>query len=336
MWQQKKTSWASLVIFFFVAFLVSCSSNNNQPSTNSSKSESHYTIAILSPGDFAEPIIEGFRSELTSQGYEEGENLTYIYNGPTAADQIEEVALSFLEINVDLIFSIGTPATQALQEIFQDMDIPIVFGPMTDPVGAGVVEDLSHPSGNITGVMFGAQGGRGFQFLIQLIGEGKTVLIPFNPEDDSSSSEIAIIEALALEIDTTLVLVEVLDDDDVLVLINDLPLTVDAIYIPADNLVLRHENAFAQAAIELKLPLSVPSNTSVIESGALFSLSTNLMTIGKQSAQLAVRILKGDNPATLPVVSAENELVINLRTAEIIDLQIPDEILRQADQIIRD
>lgn len=335
MWRQERTGWASLMVFF-VALMVSCSSNNNQPSTNSPKSDSHYTIAILSPGDFAEPIIEGFRAELASQGYEEGENLTYIYNGATAADKIEEVALSFLEVNVDLIFSVGTPATQALQEVFQDTDIPIVFGPMTDPVDAGVVDDLSHPGGNITGVMFGAQGGRGFQFLIQLIGEGKTVLIPFNPEDDSSTREIAVVEALAPEINTTLIPVEVLDDDAVLTLIDELPPTIDAIYIPADNLVLRHEHAFAQAAIDLKLPLAVPSNTSVIESGALFSLSTNLMTIGKQSAQLAVRILKGDNPAILPVVSAENELVINLQTAEIIDLQIPDEILRQADQIIRD
>ncbi len=129
----------------------------------------NYTIGVINTVPDLDATLEGFKEGMTELGYVEGENVTYLYEGATVdMDELDSVAQGLAAANVDLILSITTPATQAAQRATADNNIPVVFVPVTDPVGAGLVDSLKSPGGNITGVTFGIQEGRRLEWLIQV------------------------------------------------------------------------------------------------------------------------------------------------------------------------
>jgi ABC-type uncharacterized transport system substrate-binding protein len=125
-------------------------------------------VVNLAPG--LDDAVAGFKEGMAELGYVEGENVTYIYEGATnSIDTLDSVAQGLVEADVDLILSITTPATQAAQWATAGTEILVVFVPVTDPVGAGIVDSLRNPGGNITGVTFGTQEGRRLEWLIQMV-----------------------------------------------------------------------------------------------------------------------------------------------------------------------
>ena len=100
-----------------------------------------YTIGVVNLSPLQDGTLEGFKEGMAELGYVEGENITYLYEGATDdIGALDGIAQGLVEADVDLILSITTPATQAAQRATADNDIPIVFIPVTDPVGAGLVE----------------------------------------------------------------------------------------------------------------------------------------------------------------------------------------------------
>ncbi|MBN1584041.1 MAG: sugar ABC transporter substrate-binding protein, partial [Anaerolineae bacterium] len=132
-----------LGIFFIITglLLAACGS---RPKT--------YTIGVINIVPALDATLEGFKEGMIELGYIEGENITYIYEGATVEmDKIDAVAQSLVAAEVDLILSLTTPASRAAQRATTGTDIPVVFVPVTDPVGAGLVASLRQPGGNMTG-----------------------------------------------------------------------------------------------------------------------------------------------------------------------------------------
>jgi putative ABC transport system substrate-binding protein len=293
------------------------------------------TIGVINLSSNLTALFENFRDQMTEMGYIEGENIIYLYDGAAASiADLDTIAQEFVEADVDLIFAITTPASQAAQRATQD--IPIIFTPVNDPVGSGLVDSLTNPGKNITGVMFGSQEEKRLDWFLQMVPDIKRIYIPYNPNDPSATAALSKVTAGAPRYGFEIVEYPVEDNDQISAAIENIPEDVDAIYMLPDSLVMSRITEFAAKALEFDLPTSVP-NASVVPDGTLMAFGMSIEGLGEQAARLANQVLQnGINPGDLPVEVAEFILVINLKTAQAIGLEIPEEILRQADTIIRE
>lgn len=303
--------------------LVSCSSQ-----------QTTYTIGVINLSPQLESVLEGFKMELALD-YEESQ-LTYIYAGPASnIEALDDEMAALLAADVDLILALSTPATQAAYRATRDSAIPVVFAPVTDPVAAEVVNSLSQPGGNVTGVALGTQSeSQRLQWLLRAAPGIERIYLPYNVDDASAKASATAALAAAETLGLTLELHEVHTGEEITQAIADIPADVQAIFLAQDSLVAARIDDFAAAAIAHQLPLCTPTDGQV-EQGALISYSFRLLDLGQQAARLAHQILEGDSPADLPVETAEFFLTINMKTAEAINLQIPEEVLRAADQLVR-
>jgi putative ABC transport system substrate-binding protein len=291
-----------------------------------------YTVGVVNFTPSLDGIVEGFKEGMTEFGYLEGENITYLYEGATGRiETLDSVAQGLVEADVDLILSITTPPTQAAQRATAGTDIPVVFVPVTDPVGAGIVDSLRNPGGNITGITFGIQETRRLEWLIQVVPTIEDIYIPYNPEDRSAVLALEMASAAAPELGVELITRGVRTPEEIMAAIEDIPEEADAIFFLPDSLMGVHAAKF----VTLQLPTSAADPTSMKAFDMLTSYGIDITAAGKQAARLADQIFQGIKPTDLPIETAEFYLAINLKAAEAIGLDISDEILLQADIIVR-
>lgn len=320
-----KNKWMLFVVLWVSVLISAC---------NASDQNKVYKIGVINLAPVLEPVFDSFKTEMTQLGYIEGENITYIYNGPAGSiADLDAGAQALIDADVDLILSLSTPATQAI--IRATDEIPIIFAPINDPIASGLVDNLMQPGGNATGIMFGAQEEKRFDWFLRVAPDAKRIYVPYNANDASAVATLNKITAAAPKYGVEIVEVPVEDSDQITAAIENIPADVDAIYMFPDSLVMSRVAEFAAKALELDLPTSVPDDKAV-PGGILMSFGMRLDGAGKQAARLADQVLmESANAGDLPVESAEFFLVINLKTAQEIGLEIPDEILEQADTIIR-
>lgn len=294
-----------------------------------------YTIGVVNPSINQEDTIKGFKEGMTELGYVEGKNVTYIYDGPVSADKLDAAAQGLVKAKVNLILAITTPATQAAQKATTGTDIAVVFIPVTDPIGAGVVASLTKPGGNITGVTYTTQEGKRLEWLLQVAPTIKYVYIVYNPQDKSPVLALKTVRETAAKLGVELITREASTTEEVRAAFRNIPREADAIFLLPDNVVNAIASDTYKMATELKLPTSGP-NVRTVNDGALTAYGVDLVVAArKQAARLASQILQGAKPADLPVETAEFFSAINLKTAQAIGLYIPDATLRQANIIVR-
>jgi putative ABC transport system substrate-binding protein len=279
--------------------------------------------------------VEGFQAGMAELGYQAGTDVEYIFaNEPLSGDRLDEALEAMVEADVDLIFTAGTPTGVAAHRITRDTGIPVVFGVIADPIRAGVMEDLTAPGGNMTGVKLGEDQSRRLQWLVEIDTTIRRVLVPFNPDDTAASSAVSQIESLAPGLGLELVLASAASDQAVTDLLADFPPDVDAMFLVPDSVVNARLADLIRAATAADLPTSGPSIAQV-EGGAVMSYGFVHHEAGVQAASIAVQILNGADPGSVPVQNTESFLAINLPAAQEIGLEIPDDVLRQADVVIR-
>jgi putative ABC transport system substrate-binding protein len=294
-----------------------------------------YTIGVINFSSNLEYILKDFKAGLTELGYVEGENITYIYEGPVSADELDAVAQDLVKAKVNLILAITTPATKAAQKATAGTDIPVIFIPVTDPVGAGVVASLIKPGGNLTGVTYTTQEGRRLEWLLQVAPTIKQVYVVYNPEDQSPVLALKMVSESAAKLGVELATREASTPEEIEAAFQDIPKEADAIFFLPDTKVYAQKEKWIKLAVERKLPTSGP-NVTTVNDGALTAYGVDLGVAAKQqAARLANQILQGGKPADLPVEMADYFSAINLQAARAIGLDIPDSILRQADTILR-
>jgi putative tryptophan/tyrosine transport system substrate-binding protein len=296
---------------------------------------STYTIGVINLSPNQEDTIKGFKQGMTELGYVEGKNVAYIYNGPVSADKLDAVAQGLVKANVNLILAITTPATKAAQKATSGTDIAVVFIPVTDPVGAGIVASLTKPGGNTTGVTYTTQEGKRLEWLLQVAPTIKHIYIVYNPEDQSPVLALKTVSETAGQFGVQLDTHEARTTEEAMVAFKNIPREADAIFLLPDSVINAGVVDIYKMATELKLPTSGP-NVRTVNGGALTAYGVDLAVAArKQAARLASQIFQGAKPADLPVETAQFFSAINLKTAQAIGLDIPDAILSQANIIIR-
>ena len=280
--------------------------------------------------------VRGFVDGMRELGYVEGTNIRYIGGRQpvTGADLDREIE-GFVQAQVDLIFTAGTPTGVAAHQITEGTGVPVVFGVIADPVAAGVLDDLSRPGGNMTGVKLGENQDRRLELLLQIAPAVKRVFVPYNPDDSAAKTAVDQIGAVAPALGVELVLGEARDDAQVVDLLENVPDGIDAIFMVPDSTVNRHLEEIVQLAALLRVPTSGPSTVQVNQ-GALTTYGFIHEEAGKQAARIADQVLRGADPGELPVENTESFLAVNLATAAAIGLEVGDDILQQARVIVRD
>lgn len=311
----------------FFCFVGGCSQTSEEEKT--------YTIGVINFSLAAEPAYHGFRQAMTELGYREGRNIRYLYQGHLPdKDMLLTEARRLMAAKVDLIFAMTTPAALAAKKVTAGTAIPVVFGPVSNPVASGLVATLKEPGGNITGITFSQQEPKRLEFFKNTIPSIKRICFPYNSKDRSPTRNLQILTEVAAKLAVELVPIPLHTNTEIDAFLADFPPGFDAIYLPTDSLMASRISDFAALAIARKLPLATAHKEGVA-AGGLLSYGFSTFTVGRQAAHLADQILRGTQPAHLPVEVTEFSPTINLATARKIGVTISDTILRQA-SIIRD
>ena len=293
-----------------------------------------FTIGVVNLSAGAQGALDGFKGGMAEMGYVEGENVTYIYDGPVSgAEALEPAVQKLVEKDVDLVLSLTTPATIQAKRAAEGTDIPVVFVLVYDPVSSGVVDSLVRPGGNLTGIRGGGNMPKMLDWL-QRIAPGTTrCFVPYNPQETASVQALAELEKAAGPLGIKLVAPEVRTSEELGERLDDLPSDTDAIVVLPGAFFLRNLAQLEKAAVERKLPLV--SGPAGPRAPALITYGADVVVMGKQAGRLGSKILQVTDPAGLPVETADFFLGVNLETAGAIGLDISDDILQQADTIIR-
>ncbi len=317
----------SIMLFIAVACgLWSCGGKHEEES---------FVIGVVALTDVDNSTFAGFKEGMEQLGYIEGKNVTYLADGPAQEiSKFDSIISNYLSKGVDLFLVSSTPGTMAVQKATKENKIPVVFAPVNDPVGAGIVKELKYPGNNITGIKLPTGDKLRLQWLKKIVPSAKKIYIPYNPKDKSALASLAQAEEAAATIGMTIIRGAVLDPGGINRTIGVVPDGIDAIFLPRDSSIESMIEEIVRISKARKLPVSAPSLTQV-HAGALYTYGFIHSKFGKQAAHIADQILRGTEPANIPVEIAQNYLVINYQTAKELDMELSNTILRQADFIIR-
>ena len=293
-----------------------------------------YKIGVVNLAAAFDPILDGFKDGMEEAGYVEGQNMTYIYDGPAAnPDALDAIFENLKSQKVDLVLTFGTLTTLRAKESLAGTDIPVIFGPVTDPVASGIVDDILRPGGNITGIRTGNPTPKRLEWLLKIAPNIKRIYVFNNPNDNSSVQALAALSETAPNFNVELEVVDASNPDEIITSLSAMPEDVDAIFIPASATFEANIDKFVKVANEKKLPLAAPATANTWQ-GALTSFGHDNVPLGRQASRLADQILRGAKPSDLPIESADLFVAINLTTADTIGLNISNDVIRQADIVV--
>lgn len=294
--------------------------------------ERHILVAVINHASIADASFDGFKRGLEDLGYAPS-RVSYAYAGPLPVGALEAEARRLVALKPDLLLSLSSPAAKAILAARQGTAIPLVFAPASDPVAAGLVDTLSHPGRNATGVTFGIQEPVRLQWLKAVVPSIRTLLVPYNPDDISPRASVEKLKKAAEDMEIRLDLRHTRNAEELEALLAAIPQEIDALFVPVDALIASQLPRIIKATMPRRIPVTVPTRAEVA-GGALMSYGLDLRDLGRQAARLAAQILAGASAGDLPVETAEFHLIINMDTARKLDLTIDDRLLRQA-EIIR-
>ncbi|MDR6755618.1 putative ABC transport system substrate-binding protein [Mycoplana sp. BE70] len=276
---------------------------------------------------------DGVKEALEAAGYKEGENLKFLYesaqgNPATAA----QIARQFAGESPNVIVPISTPSAQAV--VSATKDIPVVFTAVSDPLGAQLVKDMDKPGGNVTGLSDMSPVAEHLALIKEILPEAKTVGYLYNAGEANSVSLLAVLKAEAEKAGLTVVESAATKSAEVQGAARALVGRADAIYVPTDNTIISALEGAVAVAEEAKLPLFT-ADTDSVSRGAVAALGFNYKDVGRQTGEVVVRILKGENPGDIPVkVAAGTDLVVNKGAAAKMGVTLPEAVVGRATRVI--
>ena len=292
-------------------------------------------IGLLSPlsAAAASRNVAAFRSALRDLGYVEGRNLTLALRyGDGHAERMPLLARELVALNPDVI--LAGAKSGALAAYNATRTIPIVTITEEDPVTAGLAQSLARPGGNVTG-MWNFGGGKGLDFLKLALPVLTRVGAMFNPDEPGDVVQIPELPALARTLGVTIEFIEVRDLSNLdAVPARVMTTNVQGLFLGLAPFWLSARTDITAMVARLKLP-AVYSWREFADAGGLMSYGVNLPDLYRQSARLVDKILKSGTPGDVPFERPTRyELVVNLRAAKAIGLNISDSFLLLADEVI--
>ena len=281
------------------------------------------------------PPLEGLRDGLRDLGYVEGKTHLFVYRFAQGnAERFPALASELVSLPVDVIVSWGTPASLAAHQATDTIPVVMSAG---DPIGAGLVAGLARPGRNITGmsVQMAEQEGKRLELLKKLLPSFSRVAVLSNPSNPYCAIAVGEARRGATALNLQFDLLEASDarslDAAFLTLSRIRP---DAVLVVADPFLAGERVRIADEMIKNKLP-SVYSYHEHVRAGGLMTYTTNYYDVFRRQGLFIDKIFKGAKPGDLPVQQPTKfELMLNLKTAKALDLEIPPSLLALADEVI--
>ena len=245
-----------------------------------------------------------------------------------------EITAEFIRVKVDVIFAVGTEAALAAKQATSV--IPIVFPVAGDPVGTGLVASLSRPGGNVTGLSNQASdlAAKRLELMREVFPRLGRLAILANTGYSGGVPEMDEIDAAARTLGLEVVPVPIQRAEDIALVFEALKGRADGLYVVGDPLVNTQRVRINTFALAATLP-TMHVQREYVEAAGLMSYGPNYLDLNRRAADYVDRILRGAKPADLPVEQPTKfELVINLKTAKGLGLDIPPTLLARADEVI--
>jgi putative tryptophan/tyrosine transport system substrate-binding protein len=295
-------------------------------------------LGVLSPyaGRVATSSIDSFTQRLQQLGWMDGRNLRIDYRWAAGdISRLRSDAVELVRLRPEVILAGGSPGLTAAQEASRT--IPIVFVNVADPVGQGFVASLARPGGNATGFtnFEFSMGGKWLEALKDMAPRTVRVALIVNPNNPSASIFLRSVETVAASFGIETVATAVRDKGEIERAISALDgASVGGLVVFPDALPIIHSQLIIALAARHRLPVVYPFRDFVVD-GGLVSYGINASDQYRQAADYVNRILRGANPADLPVQApTQFELVINLKTAKSLGLEVPPTLLARATEVI--
>jgi len=294
-----------------------------------------YTVAIATWDVDGNRTLAGFRAGMAGGGYVEGETIRYVYelipegeyyDGRYIASRLKDLVAR----DPDILVTMGLEVSLEAKALAGGTDLAVLFSGNIDPVEYGFTESLLRPGGNLTGVRFSNTIPKALEWLTAISGE-KKIYVPFNPGDNVSIECLEILDETADRLGDELVRVEVSSVEEAIEAIENLPADAGGVFRVPSPLLDPRSSDLSQAAIRRRIATCAPHT---VDDAILATFANDEYGSGKVLARLAQQINKGAEPSELPVETIEAFLTINLQTAEKIGLEIPEDVLVQAREII--
>ena len=297
-----------------------------------------YRIGLLHAGSIARSTgLQSLWPRLRELGYVEGRNLEIIARAAEGrVEVLPKLAAELVSLNPNVIVAVTSPSVQAVKGLTQS--IPIVMAVVADPLGSGFVESLARPGGNITGIADNSLEivDKRIEVLKECLPQVARIGFLWNTKNPNGLRGFERAESSSTKLGVQIVSLPVSTPEE-LNLVLDQPAAerqIEAVVTASDPMTLAYRKEIINAAARHRLPTMFTSKEPAYD-GALITYGTNFMILYSHVAACVDKILKGANPATLPVEYPTGfELVINMKTAATLGLTIPLSLLARADEVI--
>ena len=293
------------------------------------------TIGFLGADSTAfAPWTAAFVARLGELGTIEGKTVAIEYRWSQGrSERYAEIAAEFVRLKVDVIATVGSAVPTVEQATTV---IPIVFAVGIDPVGSGLVASLAQPGGNVTGLSIQANelAGKRLEFARELVPQLHRLAIMFNVGNIQPVLEMGETQAAARMLGLEVAPVVIQRAEDIAPAFQGLKARADALYVAVDQLIVANRTGILTSALGARLP-TIFSTRDFVKDGALMSYGPSYTERFRRAADYVDKILRGAKPADIPVEQPTKfDLVINLKTAKALGLDIPASMLTLADEVI--
>jgi putative ABC transport system substrate-binding protein len=293
-------------------------------------------LGVTSPSTIS-ARIDAFRQGLREHGYVEGKNIVIEYRWAEGKfDRLPDLAGELVRLKVDIIVTAGPSPTRAAKEATST--IPIVMAQDSDPVGSGFVASLGRPGGNITGFSTLAPelSGKRLELLKEIVPKLSRVAVFGTSTNPGNAQMVRETELVAKKFGVKLQYLDVLSPDDIETAFRAASSgRADALLVRGGPVLNSQRTKIVDLAVKSRLP-AMHTTVAFVEDGGLMTYMVSQNDLSRRVATYVDKILKGANPAELPVEQPKKvEFVINLKTAKQIGLTIPQWTLMKADKVIK-
>ena len=283
------------------------------------------------------PRLDAFRQALRDLGHIEGQNIAIEYRHAEGKfDRLPGFAAELVGLKEDVLVGVTTNAVQAAK--YATRTIPIVFVGVSDPIGAGLIDSLARPGGNLTGFTNIAPvlSGKRLELLKETVPKLSRVAVLWDPQSPGSVPQWKETELAATELGLRLYSMEASSVDEYEGAFKEaVKARSGALAVTLNPVSNSNQKPIADLAINSRLP-TICARGDYVDNGCMMSYGPSYVAEGRDAARYVDKILKGAKPADLPVEQPMKfELVINLMTANQIGLTIPPSVLYRADRVIK-
>jgi putative ABC transport system substrate-binding protein len=278
--------------------------------------------------------VVAFVQRLRDLGWTEGRNVAIEFRWAEGrTERFTEIATEFVRLKVDVIVTAGG-AVLATKQVTSA--IPIVFALALDPVGGGMVTSLARPGGNVTGLSLQSTdlASKRLELLREAIPGVRRLAVLANAGYPAAVVEIGEIQAAARKFGFEVAIPEIRRGEDIAPAFETLKGQTQALYVAPDPLTFTHRVQINSLALGARLAV-ISFAREYVEAGALMSYGPNYVDLFRKAAEYVDKILRGAKPGDLPVQQPTKfELVVNLTTAKVLGLTLPETLLSRADEVI--